>query len=206
MNKLRNDVSNVLWCSWQETSLPDWYHHTKAPLSDAWQKQVHWLVSAYWLPSIRALYTGKSTLYNRAWVSTRLMQAYQLQITIQEKTHMASKIDKNMKIKGWVNISLTDEDKQNISEGEVSVETMLQDFGNLVFRGFRFSLTFDDYSDALQASLVCANPEERDYGYAMSARHPDPEMVLRTLAYKFMLALNSPWEELCSNRPAPSWS
>jgi hypothetical protein len=195
-----------MWNRPLNETLPFWYVSVEGPVSSLWRMQRDHLVNAYWLPCMRSLYLGKTVKYAKNWAAVHDAFAVRLQKNIQQEIHVSAKVDKNMKIKAWVNVYLDDEDKEQIGAQEIAVPTMLQEFGNLVFKGYRFSMTYDDYSDAIQVALVCCNPEEENYGYAMSARHPDPEMALRTLAYKWAICAEQPWSERVEKAPAPNWS
>lgn len=197
----QNGNRRILWLARDDGYRPAWYAAVPAPTNPVWAAQRDYLVTAFWLPAMRSLFISHG-----AWSEVVVAHSIRLQKRIQETIHVTRKDRKTVAIIGWVNFNLTEDDKAEITAAEVSVETMLQDIGSLVFKGYRFSMSFDDYSNALQASLVCVNEEDPNCGYAMSARHPDAEMTLRTLMYKFMACSDGPWADRVNERPAPGWS
>jgi hypothetical protein len=125
---------------------------------------------------------------------------------VQEKIYVASSKSRSIAVRGWVNISLDEDDKKRITEADLAVATMLEDVGSLVFKGYRFSMTYDDYSSSIQASLVCANSEDPNFEYGLSARHPDPVVALKTLLYKWSASTLKPWPEWSTPRKVDNWS
>lgn len=187
-------------------TVPSWYPRIVSPSNVVWLHQRDHLVYDHWFPGVRSLYVTPFGRWGSAWCEVRFSRSLKIQIAIQENIHVSSSKARNMSVKGWANVTLGEEDKELIQSSDVSVETMLQDLGSLVFKGFRFSLTFDDYSNALQAALVCANPENPCYEYGLSARHPDPEIAIRSLLFKFAQTGNTPWSELTRERRVDNWS
>lgn len=119
------------------------------------------------------------------------------------------KVAKNkerVQIVGWVNYRLTDEDKERLQEEPLSIELVVNEYMAYAYRGYRLSVSFDDYSKAMQASLVCVNPDEADCGYGISSRHPDLDTALRSLLYKTYVIGDGNWSTY-SSPPAPdNWS
>lgn len=125
---------------------------------------------------------------------------------IMKEIHIMAEKKKPIAVLGWVNMPLADGDKEHILDLATDVAALLSDFSSLVFRGYRLSITWDDYSNALQASLVCADPESQNAGYGVSARHPDMDTVLATLWFKVSQLGETPWSEFTRNSGVSSWS
>lgn len=107
----------------------------------------------------------------------------------------------------WVNIRLTDNDKELLRDREVNVPEVLARISDLMLAGYRLSVSFDDYSQAMQASLVCADDASPDYGCGMSARHPDLDLALLSLLYKAtVLVKPGHWHERLDKPRFDSWS
>jgi len=182
----------------------DWYPTIPDLINPIWRTARRQLVSLYWLPGLRAFYSSSSPKAGSRMSEVFFAQSAKVQIKIGIEVHVSSK--QPFKMLGWVNIRLTDDDKTVILEDKTPVDQMLDDLGSLVFRGYRFSMAWDDYSDAVQSSLVCANPEDSNFGCGLSARHPNPDMSLRALMYKFSLALPQPWTEQLSSPKGNAFS
>lgn len=108
-------------------------------------------------------------------------------------------------ISRWVNLRLTDEDKTTLLSDIPLLEDVVNSFGALVFAGYRLSVSWDSYSQAIQASLVCVDPESVNAGIGVSARHPDIDMAIITLWYKVQMMGDQPWSDFVSPTPASNW-
>jgi len=167
---------------------------------------IRYLVFKYWLPAFRAWidYSGRVVIFSSGDVYFSRSQEY------IDKYLRSAKVANNKKqsvaVLGWVNISLTEDDKSAILADDLSLETMLQDIGVLVYSGYRFSMSHDDYSGALQASLVCTNPEDGNFQYGISARNPDPFIAVKTLWYKHNMTLDTGYRAYITRAERPDWS
>lgn len=106
----------------------------------------------------------------------------------------------------WVNISLTAEDKTAILELNADEISLLHWLGAKAYEGYKISFSWDNFSGAYQCALIGASAEHRDRGFAISARHPDPDMAVLTLWYKVSTYCPSGLAEVAG--PAdnvPSW-
>jgi len=106
----------------------------------------------------------------------------------------------------WVNLRLTDEDKDAILDNPPNAEAVLNKFASMAYQGYRLSVSYDDYSKALQASLVCASGDSENVGFGISSRHPDLDMALISLLYKITLIGDTPWSEYASPPTRSDWS
>jgi len=111
----------------------------------------------------------------------------------------------SIRIDFWVNQKLTDEDKEVIKASAPDFERVLGDFGALAFEGYRLSVSYDDYSKAVQASLVCASPGKPNSGCGISARHPDLDTALLYLLYKVTTIGNRPWRDFAPPPRQSDW-
>lgn len=186
--------------------LPKWYGR-RFPLFFVWQvAKVDQLVYNHWLPGLRGFYSPFSRGNLGRDILVRFFEhGLHFQIAIQERMKIMGSEKRSVAVRAWANYTLTEDDKTAISEMGVSAETLLQDFGALVFSGYRLSLTYDDFSDSLQASLVCGNDKDRNYGLGLSARNPDPLVALTTLMYKHQVLLADGWEPYTKRRVQDSW-
>lgn len=115
------------------------------------------------------------------------------------------KTQEKFEFKGFVNVRLTDQDKATILEVDRPVESLMEDFGALIYSGYKLSLNYDRYSGAQQATLTCVDPECSNYGYAISARHPDLALALATLLYKHFDATAGVWTSASTQPIDRSW-
>lgn len=116
---------------------------------------------------------------------------------------------KDFEFIGWVNIRLEDVHKDEISflagQGETTVIDTLNCFARLAYDGYSLSVTWDDYSDSYQASIVCKAVDDANYGYGLSARHPDLDMALLTLRYKHENVCSGNWGSIAPSPKGQSW-
>lgn len=161
----------------------------------------------YAYPAINSFYTpfrhARTNLGDslRLWAhAERHMDKY-----LRERFQVA-KDDKKVQIIGWVNYRLTDEDKERLNAEPLSIELVINEFMTFAYRGYRLSVSYDDYSKAMQASLVCVNPEVPDCGYGISSRHPDLDTALRSLLYKTDVVGEGNWSTFAAAPTLDSWS
>jgi hypothetical protein len=186
--------------------IPWWYPDVGVPFNVVWRSQIDRFVYGYWLPGLRAYQGKKLSRFTAHNGEVLFAVCAHVQISVQESVHVTGKASRGMAVRSWVNLSLDDKDKKAIIDAEIDPETMFQDLGALVFRGYRFSLTFDDYSSSLQASLVCAQPDDPNYEHGVSTRHPDPLIALKSLFYKLHKMGDEPWENWCTTKTPDQWS
>lgn len=126
-------------------------------------------------------------------------------------TQMEERMAKNgtkkssIAISRWVSFNLDDDDKRAIQQDTPTLSDVVASFGSLCFSGYRLSISWDSYSSAVQASLVCTNEESPNAGIGVSARHPDIDMALITLMYKVQAMGDQPWETWCTPAPLNNW-
>lgn len=104
------------------------------------------------------------------------------------------------RIEAWVNVRLSDADKDEIAGSEVDWPTIFAWMGERIYAGYRFSFSYDEYSKACQFSIICRADTDPNHGLAMSTRHPDVDMAFLSLYYKDVVLLHNNW---VTNRPAP---
>ena len=107
----------------------------------------------------------------------------------------------DFQIEAWVNVSLSDADKEEISRVGVDWQAIFDWFGRRVYEGYRITLSWDEYSKAVQAAIICRNPDLGDYGLAMSSRHPDADLALMSLIYKDTIIGVDGWRALLDQAP-----
>jgi hypothetical protein len=123
-----------------------------------------------------------------------------------ERMKMADSKKRAFAVKGWVNVSLSEADKRLLTEETLNHAAMLDECARWVLDGYRLSITWDDYSAAIQATFVCAAEDDPNFGYGLSARHPDLDMSLNSLLYKASGLEGTTWAEQASQPKRPSWS
>lgn len=115
------------------------------------------------------------------------------------------KSDVKFEFKGFVNLRLSEDDKGQILEAKRNVEIMMQDCGALIYNGYKLSFNYDRYSGAQQVTLTCTAPDDPNYGYAISARHPDLDTALATLLYKHYELANAIWSSVSDRTVDRNW-
>lgn len=115
------------------------------------------------------------------------------------------KADQKFEFKGFVNLRLSEDDKGQILEAKRNLEIMMQDCGALIYNGYKLSFNYDRYSGAQQVTLTCMAADDPNYGYAISARHPDLDVALATLLYKHYELANATWTSAADRTVDRNW-
>lgn len=159
-----------------------------------------------WLAGRRAWYlsakqgpAGRRTALNHFWFADLRVRAFLRRQDVSKKDNgrTASLV--------WVNLRLSEDDKVIIQEERPEVEYVLSQFAAMVYEGYRLSVAWDDYSKAVQASLICGVSEHQNAGHAVSSRHPDLDMCLTSLLYKVQKMGDEPWSSWVTAKPVASW-
>jgi hypothetical protein len=115
--------------------------------------------------------------------------------------------NKEFAFKSWVNVKIGEDDKDILAEltENPNAREMLDWIANLVYSGYSFSVSWDEYSGAHQVSLVCKVADDPNFGFGMSARHPDFVFALITLRYKHEVICGGNWSTVGTSRPNGVW-
>lgn len=107
----------------------------------------------------------------------------------------------------WVNVRLSEDDKARLAElsDGLDCEDLLNFVAERVYNGYSFSCSWDDYSGAHQASFVCKAKGDPNYGFGMSARHPDFMIALLSLQYKHQVVCHGEWTSVGTSRLNGVW-
>lgn len=97
---------------------------------------------------------------------------------------MAKNTNGQSEFRGFINIHLTDADKEKIAASASDPQGIMDNLAGLLFEGYKVSLAYDVKSGAIQAVLTCWNPDSAHFGYAISSRHPEAIVALDSLLYK----------------------
>jgi hypothetical protein len=204
--RYRRDLRGTRWYAGESELLPHWYPARSVVFSVLARAAIDRVVYDHWFVALRRFYLSDGRVVNNPVAASGFGVAIRIFDGLCLKRGLSMAQGRSIAVRGWVSLSLTKKDKDAIAASEVSVETMLQDLGALSYRGYRFSMTYDAYSDSVQSTLVCANEDDENCGAGMSARHPDPVLSLTTLMYKLGMLDGKCWHDFTS-RPAPdSWA
>lgn len=93
----------------------------------------------------------------------------------------------------WINRNLTEEEKKH---HDTQAKTA-QELGVLLFKvalqGYNIRIAWDAYSKCYQTNLIPYQPENPNYGYAISARGATPERAVSLLLYKHYAVFEEQW-------------
>lgn len=142
----------------------------------------------------RSLCLGKQNLQyaqSEILVSERLFTRRMGSMAIKRHSNKEFTFDR------WVNVRLGDSDKENLQELAKSADigALIDWVASMVYQGYSFSVSWDDWSDSQQLSFVCKAPDDPNYGLGLSARHPEFDMALLTLHYKHTEICAANWNE-----------
>lgn len=95
----------------------------------------------------------------------------------------------------WINRNLTDDEKahhdaQAKKQGELGVLLF-----KVAMQGYNVRIAWDAYSSCFQANLVPFQPENPNFGYAISARGITPERAVSLLLYKHYAIFEEQWSD-----------
>jgi len=103
---------------------------------------------------------------------------------------------------GFVNVRLSDGDKETLAaDTETSITGLVDNASALLYEGYKLGFSYDKTSGSVQATLTCWQEGHEDFGYAISARHPDFDRALHSLLYKHFTLCAGQWTQ--NNPPAP---
>lgn len=92
----------------------------------------------------------------------------------------------------FVNINLTDDQKQTIKAAVWTVELQDDAFGRLLDGGYKCTIKFDDRNDCFAAWLI-PPPKDKNKGLILSGRGSTPTKALKQLYYLHFVVLEGDW-------------
>jgi len=176
------------------------------PVQSASRVCMH-LAAYYLAPALRAYYTPNRHYHTNVLEAVRLFaHAEQFAMRLQETWGMAKKNGDRVQITAWVNYRLSEDDKAMLQAEPLDMGKVIAEFASMAYAGYRLSVSYDAYSQAMQASLVCVAEDSPDSGLGLSARHPDLDWALRSLLYKAQVVGTGNWAEFVTSPKGDSWS
>jgi hypothetical protein len=109
--------------------------------------------------------------------------------------------------KGFINIRLTDADKEALvaGVGETDTTTLIDNAAALLYEGYKLSFAYDKTSGSVQATLACWQEGHPDCGHAISSRNPDFIMALHSLLHKHFNVARECWTAFAPPAPLSTW-
>lgn len=98
-----------------------------------------------------------------------------------------------VEFKGFVNYTLTDEEKENFALWGVDDHDLFLLIAGDNQTGYKLTMTFNSQNDNFQASYMCLDPESPNAGYILSAFAPDWYTALKVLTFKHNVVLDCQW-------------
>jgi len=189
------------------TARAGWFWPFPPPASYSWSEHARSLATHYMWPAIFAFYTPDRHQVTNVRESVRLFYHFENAVRhYQEEFLGMAKQNERIAVNRWLNLRLSDEDKAQIQDEPLAIENVVTEFMSLVYLGYRLSVSYDEYSKAMQASLVCVDKDNPDAGHGVSARHPDLDWCLRSLLYKVQLVGVGHWADSADSPGADAWS
>jgi len=107
---------------------------------------------------------------------------------------------------GFINIRLSDADKETLSEDmETDIRGLVDNASALLYSGYKLGFAYDKTSGSVQATLTCWAEGHPDFGHAISSRHPDFDRALHSLLYKHFTIAKECWTEFAPPTPVSTW-
>lgn len=89
----------------------------------------------------------------------------------------------------YVNINLSDSDKEIIAGKELDAVRLLDWILRLTVDGYKVSVSYDDNSDCFIVSVTSTRPTNGDYNRCVTSRSNELERAYLTALYKFEVLL-----------------
>lgn len=104
----------------------------------------------------------------------------------------------------WINRNLTAEEKAHHDTQEKSASELGKLLFTLVMQGYNLRIGWDAYSKCYQANIIPFQPENPNFGYAISARGATAQRAISLLLYKHYAVFNENWSSFYTT-PATSF-
>lgn len=108
---------------------------------------------------------------------------------------------------GFVNINLDEQHKNAmLTDDGPDMETLWNWIAALTYQGYKFSFTWDTYSQAQQVAMFCwGQASDPNYSYALSARHPDLPWAIYSLWFKHERVAAGNWLSVAKQPTPQNW-
>lgn len=108
----------------------------------------------------------------------------------------------NNGFKGFLNLSLTDEDKSIIKSTKYDLSDYVTDLDKWIDNGFKFTFSHDDYNHCFQVIGARSDRDHRDFGILLTGRGSTAIKAFKQWVYiQTRLVGDADWVELMDDSP-----
>lgn len=123
-----------------------------------------------------------------------------LELEIRERLGMAKPNDRQSTWKGFVDVKLTEQEKENFTQWDVHDNDLFLLLAEAVVAGHKQSLTWNKQNETYVFSFTGNEGAGKHEGYTLSAFAGDWYIALRVLLYKHHVLLEGDWSK-AKDRP-----
>lgn len=146
---------------------------------------------------LRGRQKGRFLTEMQDWLTWLFILTQQL----REKNGMPKGSDRQSTWKGFVDVKMSEQEKELFSAWEVHDDDLFVLLADAVAHGHKMSLTFNKQNDTFVASFT-GNEGTKDHeGYTLSAYAGDWYLAVRALLFKHTVLLDLNWKN-ASDRPS----
>jgi hypothetical protein len=106
--------------------------------------------------------------------------------------------DKKAEFTGFVNVTLTGDQKQAIHAWDIESEELFDALATYMQSGHKFSIVYAAQSDSFQSTVMCVNASSPNAGKVVTSYGKTPFDSLKVTIYKIHAILPPVWSELPS--------
>jgi len=114
-------------------------------------------------------------------------------------THMAKKSQNSGgKMGSWngiVSVPFNSPEKEQFMKWRETADGWETDLQDLIAQDYKLSLSHDNRSGAIMASLSCYNQKDPNYKYTMISRAPTPLMAVAVTLFKHLVLTEGDWND-----------
>lgn len=129
-----------------------------------------------------------------SWVTEFCKDYERIAWRFKEITGMAKTEYNNADFKGFINISLTSDEKELFSQWDLHDMDLLEVVASRIQGGYKLSCGYNHQNDTFTASWTCAKEKDPNKGYILPAFAKTWYHAVRVLVFKDAMLLGGDWQ------------
>ena len=133
---------------------------------------------------------------NQAWLVNDILRIWEDNVIMAKKAASIETPKKSEPVpfKGFVNYTLTEDDKLNFGSWDVDDHDLWIILVTCIQAGYKFSCSYNAQNDTFVACLHCNDKGSPNAGFLLSSFAPEWYLAVKSLLYKHEVVLEGNWQ------------
>lgn len=100
--------------------------------------------------------------------------------------------------KGYANVGITEPDVSGLEKFVADEKQVFSLYNQMLVTNYQIKLYFDDYTESIKCVAVCHQPDDPNFGFALSSYAEDWYTALAVMIYKHHTICDRDWDNASS--------